>query len=128
MIKRLLYLTFILFFTTQSELLAQTIGAGLSVDYLNSGITHSTQPNKQFFLVTTQTGSLKGKTADLKAAFSSNQFASVDINELTSTLKITSYKGTKIEDVKAILVRFHLAIIDYEEEYTNTYPSIFLNH
>ena len=71
---------------------------------------------------------LKGLSAQLKPAFTVPHFIAVEIDEKTSILKIIANKGTKIEDVKAILVSFNLGIIDYSEEYTNSFPSIFSNY
>ena len=124
--KKLLCYAIILFFTAQSVLFAQnSVVNGGSV---SSTPTTPTQPNRQYFLVKSAPGSLKGLSVQLKSAFTAPQFIAVEIDEKTSLFKIISNKGTKIEDVKAILVRFNLGIIDYQEEYTCTLPTIFTNH
>ncbi len=124
--KKLLSYAFIIFFTAQSALFAQNgVVNGGSV---SSTPTTSTQPNRQYFLVKSAPGSLKGLSAQLKPAFTAPHFVAVEIDEKASLFKIIANKGTKIEDVKAILVRFNLGIIDYQEEYTCTFPTIFTNH
>lgn len=128
MIKKLLNSAIILFFTTQSVLLAQNnTGIGGTISTTSTSST-PTQPNRQYFLVRSVPGSLKGLSAQLKPAFTVPHFIAVEIDEKTSILKIIANKGTKIEDVKAILVSFNLGIIDYSEEYTNSFPSIFSNY
>ncbi len=128
MIKKLLNSAIILFFTTQSVLLAQNYtGNGETISTTPTSST-PTQPNRQYFLVRSVPGSLKGRSAQLKPAFTGPHFIAVEIDEKTSLLKIIANKGTKIEDVKAILVSFNLGIIEYTEEYTNSFPTIFANH
>ncbi len=128
MIRKLLYSATILFFTTQSVLFAQNNGGnGVSISP-SSNSTTTTQPNRQYFLVRSVPGSLKGLSSQIRPAFTSPHFLAVEIDEKTSILKIIANKGTRIEDVKAILVSFNLGIIDYQEEYTCTAPTIFTNH
>ncbi|MBK6987028.1 MAG: hypothetical protein IPI10_02820 [Bacteroidetes bacterium] len=128
MIRKLLCSAIILFFTTQSILFAQNkTGIGGTISTTSTSST-PTQPNRQYFLVRSVPGSLKGLSAQLKPAFTVPHFIAVEIDEKTSILKIIANKGTKIEDVKAILVSFNLGIIDYSEEYTNSFPSIFSNY
>lgn len=128
MIRKLLHCALILFFTTQSLLFAQVDAGngGITTPSVNSNT--ATHPNRQYFLVTTVAGSLKGLTSQLKQAFTAPHFVSIEIDEATSILKIVSNKGTKIEDVKAVMKGFNLFILDYKEEYTNSFPGIFTNH
>ncbi|MBK8584175.1 MAG: hypothetical protein IPN88_01545 [Bacteroidetes bacterium] len=81
MIKKLLNSAIILFFTTQSVLLAQNYtGNGETISTTPTSST-PTQPNRQYFLVRSVPGSLKGRSAQLKPAFTGPHFIAVEIDE-----------------------------------------------
>jgi hypothetical protein len=125
MIKKILCHAFILFFTTQSDLFAQSTSGNEQSHSTTLSSSNGVQPNRQYFLVFTQRGSLKGLSSSIKSAFPTKQFISVEIDEINSMFKIVSSKGTKIEDVKAVLVGFNLNIVDYQEQYSNSTPVFF---
>lgn len=110
-----------LFFTAQNVTFAQSTNS-------NGIVETATHPNRQYFLITTQKGGLHGLTNNLKAAFHTDKFLIVDIDEPTSKIKITAVKGTTIEQVKAILVQYGCVITKYKEEYTGSNPIIFQNN
>ena len=86
MIRKLLCSAIILFFTTQSILFAQNkTGIGGTISTTSTSST-PTQPNRQYFLVRSVPGSLKGLSAQLKPAFTVPHFIAVEIDEKTSKL------------------------------------------
>lgn len=121
--KKLLSLVLILFFTAQNVTFAQNAFQGN-----HTNINQINTRNQHYFLITTPPLSLKGKTNQLKSAFATDPFVSVEVNESHSSLKIVAHKGTKIGDIKNVLAGLHINIKNFQEEYSNTPPAFFLNN
>ena len=121
--KKLLSFAFLFFFTAQNVVFAQNNSPASSPN--TSQVSH---PNLHYFLISTKSGSLKGKTSRLNSVFTSPRYNLVEVNESQSILKLTAFKGTKIEDIKLILSGLNIGIKNFREEYANSAPAFFQNH
>ena len=121
--KKLLGLSFLIFFTTQINAFAQN-NSSVNTSNSSQGVQH----NSHYFLITTKPGILKGRTNELKAAFRDPGLNLFEVNETQSIIKIIAQKGTRIHDIKMILAGLNIGIKNFQEEYTNSAPAFFQNH
>src|SRR4051812_45015603 len=87
--------------------------------------TFGQNKSRQYFLVCVNQPDLESISEKLDSAFHYNGFISAKTEAKSNCIKITSEKGTQIEDVKAVLSKFKLVITSYSQEYTSVSPLIF---